>query len=105
MTRIVHPEEEMGARVAQALNYPMVSDYLSIGHGGYIVDIHLPSPFQPTSIDSLIKGFENSIHCLMVKRGQEVMKSPPPSYIVRECDTLILFGPKEALVRIAPRLK
>lgn len=105
VTRIIHPEEEMGARVAQALNYPMVSDYLSIGHGSYIVDIHLPSPFQPTSIDSLIKGFENSIHCLLVKRGQEVMKSPPPSYLIRECDTLILFGPKEALVRIAPRLK
>lgn len=29
--RIIHPEEEMGVRVAQALNYPMVNNYLSLG--------------------------------------------------------------------------
>ena len=105
VTRIVHPEEEMGARVAQALNYPMVSDYLSVGHGNYIVDVHLPSTFQPISLEQIIKGFEQSIHCLLLKREQEVKKSPPSSFIAREHDALILFGPKEALVRIAPRLK
>ncbi|MAI37697.1 TrkA family potassium uptake protein [Alteromonas sp.] len=105
VTRIVHPEEEMGARVAQALNYPMVSDYLSVGHGNYIVDVHLPSTFQPISLEQIVKGFEHSIHCLLLKREQEVKKSPPSSFIAREHDTLILFGPKEALVRIAPRLK
>ncbi|WP_245834610.1 potassium channel family protein [Vibrio salilacus] len=31
--RIIHPEEEMGVRVAQALNDPMVNNYLSLGHG------------------------------------------------------------------------
>ena len=105
VTRIVHPEEEMGARVAQALNYPMVSDYLSVGHGNYIVDVHLPSAFKPTSLEQLVKGFENSVHCLLLKREQKVTKSPSSSFIARERDTLILFGPKEALVRIAPRLK
>ncbi|MFA5597124.1 MAG: TrkA family potassium uptake protein, partial [Pusillimonas sp.] len=28
--RIIHPEEEMGIRVAQALSYPMVNDYISL---------------------------------------------------------------------------
>ena len=57
------------------------------------------------SLEQIIKGFEQSIHCLLLKREQEVKKSPPSSFIARERDTLILFGPKEALVRIAPRLK
>lgn len=32
VSRIIHPEEEMGIRVAQALNYPMVNDYISLGN-------------------------------------------------------------------------
>src|SRR5699024_6799188 len=39
VTRIIHPEEEMGTRVAQALSYPMVNDYISLGNGEFIVEI------------------------------------------------------------------
>jgi trk system potassium uptake protein TrkA len=104
VTRIVHPEEEMAVRIAQALNYPMISDYLSVGHGNYIVDIQLPNTFEQATVEVLIRGFENSVLCLLLKRGEVVEKSPDPTFVVCKQDTLILYGPKEALVRIAPRL-
>jgi trk system potassium uptake protein TrkA len=51
VARIIHPEEDMGIRVAQSLNYPMVNNFLAIGDGLYIrlsapdLGINLPIPF------------------------------------------------------------
>ena len=84
--------------------HPMISDYLSVGHGNYIVDIQLPNTFEQATVEVLIRGFENSVLCLLLKRGEVVEKSPDPTFEVCKQDTLILYGPKEALVRIAPRL-
>src|SRR5690625_6467950 len=33
VTRIIHPEEEMGIRTAQFISYPMINDYISLGSG------------------------------------------------------------------------
>src|SRR5690606_7523602 len=41
VNRIIHPEEEMGIRVAQALSYPMVNDYISLGNGEFVVEIDI----------------------------------------------------------------
>src|SRR5690606_10222511 len=39
VARRSHAEEEMGLRVAQALSYPMVNDYISLGNGEFVVEI------------------------------------------------------------------
>ena len=105
VSRIIHPEEEMGARVAQALNYPMVNDYLSLGHGQYIVDINLPSSFSGRPIQTLLKGYVNTVSCLVLKRGQHIEQSPSLEFDLIAGDTVILCGPRESLIKIAPRLE
>lgn len=105
VSRIIHPEEEMGARVAQALNYPMVNDYLSLGHGQYIVDINLPSSFSGRPIQTLLKGHVNTVSCLVLKRGQHIEQSPSLEFDLIAGDTVILCGPRESLIKIAPRLE
>ena len=102
--RIIHPEEEMGTRVAQALNYPMVNDYLSIGHGLYVVEVTLPARQKARQVQHLIQGFERSVHCLLIKRGSALINSPSMTTDIQQGDLLLLCGPREALVRIAPRL-
>ena len=103
VSKIIHPEEEMGARVAQALNYPMVNDYIGIGHGNYIVDLILDSDFVRQSISDVLSGSKNNISCLLVKRGPTLYKCPRPDFIIKSHDTVILCGPRDALVKIAPR--
>ncbi|GFD87782.1 potassium transporter TrkA [Tenacibaculum sp. KUL152] len=103
VSKIIHPEEEMGARVAQALNYPMVNDYIGIGHGHYIVDLILDSDFARQPISSVLSGFEKDISCLLVKRGQTPNQSPAGEFEIQAHDTVILCGPRDSLVKIAPR--
>ena len=104
VSKIIHPEEEMGARVAQALNYPMVNDYMGIGHGHYIVDVNLSDNFEPQSLATISSGFEKQLNCLLVKRGQTLHPSPAAKFELQPNDTAILCGPRESLVAIAPRL-
>ena len=93
----------MGARVAQALNYPMVNDYLSLGHGVYVVEIRLPPMKQSSTVETLITGFDSSISCLLIKRKDNLIKSPPLTCEVAEADVVLLCGSRESLIRIAPR--
>ena len=104
VARIIHPEEEMGVRVAQALNYPMVNDYLSLGHGHYIVEVVIPATPRSLTLDGLINGFRDNIHCLMIKRRQTIHCSPDIDFSLETDDQVILSGPRELLVKIAPRL-
>lgn len=70
--RIIHPEEEMGIRVAQALNYPMVNNYLSLGSGLYVVEVHIRNKLHNWPISDILKG---SIKPILVKRGTQVFSS------------------------------
>lgn len=105
VTRIIHPEEEMGVRVAQALNYPMVNDYLNIGHNVFVVDINLSPTFQSIELKRVLKGVEKSVSCLLVKRVNDVIRAPEDEFLLKAGDTVLLCGPRESLVAIAPRLQ
>ncbi|MDG4869346.1 TrkA family potassium uptake protein, partial [Guyparkeria sp. 1SP6A2] len=59
--RIIHPEEEMGVRVAQALNYPMVNDYLSLGHGLYVVEVNIRASLHDSSIGQVLGDAKGSV--------------------------------------------
>ena len=102
--RIIHPEEEMGIRIAQALSYPMVEDYISLGNGEFVVEIHVSKQLDGMSISSLLQNTPSSIHVLLVKRRAEITVHPPVEFEVRGNDVLVLFGQLHALKAIAPKL-
>ena len=104
VTRIIHPEEEMGVRVAQALNYPMVNDYLSIGHGLYVVEIHIKRRLDGHPLSDVLKVSKGKIDAVMVKREQETFLQLDNAFVLKEKDILLLCGPRSELTRIAPRL-
>lgn len=102
--RIIHPEEEMGIRVAQALSYPMVEDYISLGNGEFVVEIHVSEQLDGMSISTLLQNSPSSIHVLLVKRRAELTVHPPAEFEVRGNDVLVLLGQLHALKAIAPKL-
>ncbi|SJN59924.1 Ktr system potassium uptake protein A [Vibrio ruber DSM 16370] len=104
VARIIHPEEEMGVRIAQALNYPMVNNYLSIGHGLYVVDIEVKSALHDQPISTLLSKTQGDVDAILVKRGRETFIRLSDDFLLQEHDTFLLCGTREALEQIAPRL-
>lgn len=102
--RIIHPEEEMGVRVAQALNYPMVNNYLSLGHGLYVVEIHIKPSLHATSIGQILGDVKRSVRPVLIKREQEVLNEIDHEFILNANDIILLCGTRAELKYLAPRL-
>jgi trk system potassium uptake protein TrkA len=104
VTRIVHPEEEMGIRVAQALSYPMVNDYISMGNGEFVVEIDISDHLQGRPVSTIVQDGTRDIHVLVVKRKTELYVHPADDFILQAKDILVLLGHVQALKGIAPKL-
>lgn len=102
--RIIHPEEEMGIRVAQALSYPMVEDYISLGNGEFIVEIHVSEQLEGAPIGQFLRDTDSPIQVLLVKRRAEITVHPPREFVLQGNDILVMLGQLHALKAIAPKL-
>lgn len=104
VNRIIHPEEEMGIRVAQALSYPMVNDYISIGNGEFVVEIEVSSHLEGVPLSKVLHDAPDTIHVLLVKRKTEVTVHPSADFILHAKDVLVMLGQLNTLKTIAPKL-
>lgn len=104
ISRIVHPEEEMGIRVAQSLNYPMVNNYMPIGFNLYVVELTITGKCHNIPIKELLKDVHNPIDPLLVRRKREIIKPIKSDFVLELNDSLVLSGSLDALASIAPRL-
>src|SRR5690554_6112224 len=103
VTRIIHPAEEMGVRVAQALSYPMVNDYISLGNGEFIVEISVSEHLNDIALKHILdKG--GSLHVLLIKRKTEVFVHPDADFRLQPKDILIVSGQLTVLRSLAPKL-
>ncbi|HET8597983.1 MAG TPA: TrkA family potassium uptake protein [Castellaniella sp.] len=106
VSRIIHPEEEMGIRIAQVLSYPMVNDYIALGNGDFVVEIEASELLDGRTLgDALTTDPPGLIQALLVKRKGEATPHPPEQFVLRAKDTLILFGPLQQLKLAAPKLR
>lgn len=105
VTRIIHPEEEMGIRVAQALNYPMVNEYMSLGHNWYCVEIDVSSELDGKTLEDILPDELEHFHLLLLKRRDEVTANPSTSVTLQGNETLVIAGSLKALKSMAPKLK
>lgn len=105
VSRIIHPEEEMGLRIAQVLSYPMVNDYIALGNGEFVVEIEASEKLDGRTLgDALTTEPPGIIQALAVKRKIETTTHPPDQFVLRAKDTLILLGPLQQLKMAAPKL-
>lgn len=102
--RIIHPEEEMGVRVAQALNYPMVNNYFSIGHGLYVVEIHVKASLSNACLNQTLGAVHRKVKAVLVKRKDNVIVDIDDDFRMKQDDILLLTGTRDQLQYLAPRL-
>lgn len=101
-TRIVAPEFEMGVRISQELNYPMVHDYLSLDDNYFIVDFHTTEDLIDKTIGELIGSAP--VEALVMKRMKEAHPHPDRTWTIRSGDRLVLGGQLDDLRELVNRL-
>lgn len=89
---VVHPERDMGRRIAHKLVSNSVLDYLELG-GEYSVVEYLASEMMiGRSILELDIRAEYGISIIAIKRDDDIIVSPDPSLKILAADVLITVG-------------
>ena len=91
INKIIHPEEDMGVRVAQALNYPMVSRYMALDDDHYIVKVPVQEKLNHVNLSGILKQ-EPNIKLLLLKRNQQILYETDVNFTLQAGDVLILEG-------------
>lgn len=102
--KIIHPEEDMGVRVAQSLSYPMVSRYMSLEDDHYIVKIEIHADHHDTPLHQLMSQVPE-IKVLLHKRGTEIQHIVDLELLLKEGDILVVEGLLEPLRRLSKYFK
>ena len=88
---IIHPEQDMGVRIAQAMAYPMMKQYLSLGNEEFLVRIDVPQNIRPISVGKIrIKHPDTSL--LLIIRDNKVMQNFNDDTIIQYPDRVVYTG-------------
>ena len=102
--KIIHPEEDMGVRIAQSLSYPMVSRYMALEDDRYLVKIEIHAEQSGIKLNQLMAHVPE-IKTILHKRGPEVQYILDPHLILKEGDILLVEGFLEPLRRLSKHFK
>ncbi|MCK7605760.1 TrkA family potassium uptake protein [Geobacillus stearothermophilus] len=90
--QIVHPERDMGERIAHNLISNNVLDYLELSDKYSIVEIVASERLDGHSLLELDIRARYGINIVAIKRGTSVIVSPLASEIIRKGDVLVVIG-------------
>ena len=102
ITKIIHPEEDMGIRIAQSLSFPMVRRYMNLNNDRYIVKAEIGANLQGVEYQTLMDEAYD-LKTLLLQRGAHVLYEVAPGTILQEKDILIVEGPVEMLKKMSAR--
>lgn len=105
VTRVIHPEVEMGVRIAQALNYPMINQFMRLGNGIYLVEVEVKPQWHNKTLHEIFSQLSgaDSVQAVTVRRKAEIKTVLPKDFVLQEEDRLVLAGSQSALKLLAKR--
>lgn len=101
-TRIIAPEYEMGVRISQELNYPMVHDYLSLDNDYFVVEFRATADLVDKTIGDLVGNLD--VKPLVAKRHKKAHTNPDHTWAILAGDKLVLGGQLDDLRKLADNL-
>lgn len=103
VSRIIHPEEEMGARTAQSLAYPMIREYMALGDKQYIVEVKVTERMTGASLAELLSSVKGEVFGILVKRREQLFPCPADQFLIEPDDIVVLAGVRKSLLKLAAR--
>lgn len=89
---VVHPERDMGRRIAHNIVSNNVLDYLELSDEHSIVEIVANDVLAGHSILQLDIRAKYGINIVAIKRGNQINVSPQASEVIQKGDVLIVIG-------------
>jgi trk system potassium uptake protein TrkA len=102
--RIVHPERDMGRRIAHKIVSNNVLDYLELSDEHSIVEIVANQRIHGHSIIDLDIRAKYGINIVAIKRNKDIIVSPQAIEIIQKNDILIVIGADADISRFEKRL-
>lgn len=101
---VVHPERDMGRRIANNIASNNVLDYLELSDEHSIVEIVANGKVTGHSIIDLDIRAKYGINIVAIKRGTNIIVSPQAHEIIYEKDILIVIGADADISRFEKKL-
>ncbi len=90
--RVVQPEADAGRRLAEELLAPSVLERFHLDPRFSIAELQVPRSLVFLSLIQSDIRAKYGISVLVIKRGDQLMTSPPPETILLEGDVLVVLG-------------
>lgn len=101
--KVVFPERDMGARLANSLSDENVLDYIELSPDYSIVELVTPHVWTGKSLKELNVRARFGITILACKNNANIAVSPSPDYILQEDDYLVVLGANDDISSIKDR--
>lgn len=95
--KVVFPERDMGARVAQALVSKNIMDQINLSPDFSIIELMAPEDFTGKTLSEGALRVRHGVTVLAIRRGNEVIISPGAKQVVQEGDVLVVVGRNDKL--------
>jgi trk system potassium uptake protein len=102
--KIVHPERDMGKRIAHHIVSNNVLDYLELSDEHSIVEIIATRRMDGNSLIDLDIRAKYGCNIVAIKRGADIMVSPQADELIRKGDILIVIGADQDINRFEKQL-
>ncbi|ANU17590.1 TrkA family potassium uptake protein [Planococcus maritimus] len=90
--KVVHPERDMGIRIAHSILSNNVLDYLELSDEHSIMEIKANEKLSGYTLIELDIRAKYGINIVAIKRGDDIIVSPPADMEIEREDVLIIIG-------------
>ncbi|MFJ5762660.1 potassium channel family protein [Neobacillus sp. NPDC093182] len=97
--KVVHPERDMGRRIAHNMASSSVLDYLELSDEHSIVEIVANNKISGHTIIDLDIRKKYGLNIVAIKRGMDIIVSPKANEDIQANDVLIVIGTDEDIDR------
>lgn len=101
---VVHPERDMGRRIAHKIASNNVLDYLELSDEHSIVEIVASNKLDGKSLIDLDIRAKYGINIVAFKRGSEIIVSPHATETIQTNDILIVIGADQDISRFEKKV-
>lgn len=95
--KVVFPERDMGAKIAQSLVSSNIMDYIELSPDYSIVEIVALDEWAGKNLVELNMRSKYGVNIMAIKKGSDINISPMASTVIEENDILIVVGHNDDL--------
>jgi trk system potassium uptake protein len=98
---VIHPERDMGERVAHQLLSPNVLNYIELSKEYSIEEIMIPSSMKKKSLRELDLRAKYNVNAIAILSNENLIISPSPDQVLKDGDTLVIIGHRDDINEFA----